>query len=732
MLLLISVVFVFISNIVLGIFTYINNPKNRSNQAFAIMCFTLSLWALFNYLADADLPNALIWNRLTFFVISYSLCFLIIFMNSFPTRIIKSKLFNPGLIAQGTVIALITLQPAFIPGVTVVNGVSNVEIGALYPIFPIYLLLFLVAMFTLLTIAWRNSSGYNRIQIRFLIFGISTMALLASVTNLFLPLMTGTNEYAKYGALFTLIFVASTSYAIVRHKLFDIRLIVARSVTYLLSIVSIGVVYGLVAFWLVDEFIFRASTQGSTAQNTVNTLLAVILAFTFQPIRRFYEKVTDRIFYRDKYDAQLLINSVGRILSTEIELEALTTKVVHEIKKQMRIEYADIVVLEEGQESIFYDAGHMQNRVTLRRRDLVKLGGSVVVASDLANGERKQIMSTYEMSIASALKSNKELIGYLFLGPKSSGDLYSSGDIEVIKIIVNELAVAVQNAKAYTEIQRFNETLQDKVTEATHKLRKANEDLKSLDQAKDEFISMASHQLRTPLTTAKGYVSMVLDGDFGKLPAKMSQPLGQALDSSNRMSGLINDLLNVSRMDAGKFFIDAVDVDLNLEVQGEVNQLVKLSQTKAVTLTYYPPKKKIPLIKLDLDKTRQVIMNIADNAIHYSAPPSGGGKADVYLELEGDEVVFKVIDNGIGVPDDIKPKLFVKFFRAGNAQNARPDGTGLGLYLVKRVVEDQGGSIIFESQVGKGSTFGFRIPIHNKLKIDEAAAKRMKSNQSTS
>lgn len=731
MLLLISVIFVFISNIILGVFTYINNPKNRSNQAFAVMCSTLSLWALFNYLADADLPNALIWNRLTFFVISYSLCFLIIFMNSFPTRIVKNKLFHPVLLGLGAIISLITLQPVFIPTVKIIDGISNVEIGPLYAIFPIYLLLFLGAMGFLLTTAWRRSAGYNRVKMRFLIFGISAMASLASITNLFLPLLTGTNEYAKYGALFTLIFVGSTSYAIVRHKLFDIRVVVARSVTYGLSIFTIGAAYGLMAFTILDKFVFGTKAGTSISQQTLNSLLAVGLAFTFQPIRRFYQRITDKIFFHDMYDTQLLINSVGKILSSEIELESLTTKVVHEIKKQMRISHADIIVLEDKQEQIFFDAGHLESKVALHRRDLVKLGNSIVVADDLAGGERKDMMASFQRSVASPLRANKELIGYLFLGDKLSGDAYSSSDIEVIKIIVNELAVAVQNAKAYTEIQRFNETLQDKVTEATRKLRKANEDLKSLDQAKDEFISMASHQLRTPLTTAKGYVSMVLDGDFGKMPAKMKQPLDQALDSSNRMSGLINDLLNVSRMDAGKFFIDAVDVDLALEVQGEVNQLANLAQSKSVTITYHPPKKKIPLIKLDLDKTRQVIMNVADNAIHYSAPPSGGGKADVYLELEGNEAVFKVIDNGIGVPDDIKPKLFTKFFRAGNAQQARPDGTGLGLYLVKRVVEDQGGSIIFESEVGKGSTFGFRMPIHNKLRVDKEAARRLGSIQGT-
>lgn len=718
-------------NLVLAMFVYAKNKNSATNRLFVALVISLVSFLLINYMSlHPAVLGQLTWIRLDLFAASYMFLLSYITFIVFPAAHFKKPSpFRRFVIIYSVIVSFLVLTPLVFSHLDTTGGGANPVPAPGIVLFVVQQIGLLVLIAFTLRRRFKHAKGKEREQFKYIIFGL--IATFGSILffNLVMVQVFKITSLVFVSNISSIFFTGAFAYAIVWQRLFDIRLIVARSVTYLLSIITIGVFYGLVAFSLVDQLLFGATSQTSVAQNTVNTMLAVVLAFTFQPIRRFFEKITDKIFFRDKYDAQLLINSIGRILASEIELEALTTKVVHEIKKQMRIEHVDIIVLEDKQEEIFFDAGHMQNDTPLRRHDLVKLGSSVVVADDLATGERKEIMNTYRMSVASALRANNELIGYLFLGDKLSGDAYAANDIEVIKIIVNELAVAVQNAKSYTEIQRFNETLQDKVTEATRKLRKANEDLKTLDQAKDEFISMASHQLRTPLTTAKGYVSMVLEGDFGKVPAKMKPPLDQSLDSTNRMSGLINDLLNVSRMDAGKFFIDAVDVDLDLEVQGEVNQLANLSQAKNVTLTYHPPKKKIPLIKLDLDKTRQVIMNIADNAVHYSAPPSGGGKADVYLELEGNEAVFKVVDNGIGVPDDIKPKLFAKFFRAGNAQSARPDGTGLGLYLVKRVVEDQGGTIIFESQVGKGSTFGFRMPIHNKLKIDKEAAKRLENTE---
>jgi signal transduction histidine kinase len=287
--------------------------------------------------------------------------------------------------------------------------------------------------------------------------------------------------------------------------------------------------------------------------------------------------------------------------------------------------------------------------------------------------------------------------------------------------------VALENAKAFLEIKKFNVTLQERVDRATKNLQNANSQLKELDQAKDEFISMASHQLRTPLTTVKGYVSMLNDGDFGKLSNDQKKSIELALDGSNRMARLIDDLLNVSRMEAGKFYIDPIKVNLSQLINQEIEQLASLAKNNNVSLTG-KISVDVPMMMLDENKTRQAIMNLIDNAIHYSEPPKGGGKVQVLLSVKDEEIYFSVVDNGIGVPKDQQSKLFTKMFRAKNAKEVRPDGTGLGLYLVKRVVEDQGGKIVFESKPGKGSVFGFKIPIKNNIKIDQTAKLKLQKS----
>jgi signal transduction histidine kinase len=248
-------------------------------------------------------------------------------------------------------------------------------------------------------------------------------------------------------------------------------------------------------------------------------------------------------------------------------------------------------------------------------------------------------------------------------------------------------------------------------------LQRSNERLKLLDRTKDDFISMASHQLRTPLTSVKGYVSMVLDGDAGELSEQQRKLLNQSFVSSQRMAYLISDLLNVSRLRTGKFVIESAPCDLSKVIEQEVSQLIETAKSRDLTLAYHKPKH-FPALMLDENKLRQVIMNFIDNAIYYTP---GGGHIDVYLEDKPESIEFRVVDDGVGVPRSEQHHLFSKFYRAKNAQGMRPDGTGLGIFMAKKVIIAQGGAIIFKSKEGKGSIFGFTFP---KSKILPAEDKK--------
>ena len=173
------------------------------------------------------------------------------------------------------------------------------------------------------------------------------------------------------------------------------------------------------------------------------------------------------------------------------------------------------------------------------------------------------------------------------------------------------------------------------------------------------------------------------------------------------MVRLVSDFLNVSRLQTGKFIINRTAVNLSQLVAEEVANVDQVANTHKVKVTYRQPAR-FPLLYLDDTKIRQVIMNFIDNAIYYS-PDANTVK--VRLSIEDGQAVLRVIDKGMGVSPSAKKKLGTKFFRGDNARRQRPDGTGIGLFLAKKVVEGHGGTMIFESELGKGSTFGFRLPI---------------------
>lgn len=199
---------------------------------------------------------------------------------------------------------------------------------------------------------------------------------------------------------------------------------------------------------------------------------------------------------------------------------------------------------------------------------------------------------------------------------------------------------------------------------------------------------------------------MVLEGDGGKLKEQQAKLLTQAFVSSQRMVYLISDLLNVSRLKTGKFLIEPVPTNLADIIEEEVTQLQETAKGRNLELKYHKPEN-FPALMLDETKLRQVIMNFIDNAVYYTP---NGGHIEVHLTQTPQSIEFTVVDDGIGVPKREQHHLFSKFYRAHNAKRARPDGTGLGLFMAKKVIVAQGGATIFRSQEGKGSTFGFTFP----------------------
>lgn len=249
----------------------------------------------------------------------------------------------------------------------------------------------------------------------------------------------------------------------------------------------------------------------------------------------------------------------------------------------------------------------------------------------------------------------------------------------------------------------------EKIEELALKLKESNEELKKLDVAKSEFISIASHQLRAPLTAIKGYVSMILEGSYGAMPEKSLEPLKRTFLSSEQLVSLVSDLLNLSRIESGKIKYEFKNVSPEHIISGALKELEEVAKKESVTIEFLNETKKDVQISGDENKLHEVFINLLDNAIKYSQK----GIIKIKISESSDKkVLVSFSDNGIGIEKNEIFKLFSKFGRTENSQKIRPDGMGIGLYFVKKIVEDHNGKVWAESEgVGCGSTFFVELPI---------------------
>ena len=690
----------------LGFIVLLRNPRQSNNRRFGALSVSIVAWTIFNYLADNASAHNLLFTKLTILSGVLSIFSVLYFIRNFPS---ESALDKNLLIKSHSLLSIIMVPVSFLPGfissVTKHSDGVSVNTASLYPFFIFYVALSFVCLFYII----RRQSSFARTaiqkeQVHIVSWGISLYAVFAIFSNVILPALINNWSSSRFGPAFTLIFIALTAYAIVKSRLFDIRPIIARSAAYILLLASLSGIFALSLFTLTAIFFNNQPVSGNV--KIVYILIALVAAFFLQPLKRFFDKITNKLFFRDYYEPQEVLDEISSFLVGTVDIHLIERQSSHILMDSLKPSSIDYLVLadEESQKS------DLLKLLLKQRRD-------IVIFDELSQDSHSALhnaMRENNIAAAARLKTSHKDLGFIVLGFKQSGGVYSDADKRLLGIIADEIAIGLQNAIRFEEIQRFNVTLQEKVNEATKQLRKANSRLKELDQTKDEFISIASHQLRTPLTTIKGYLSMVLEGDVGPITKNEKQMIQQAFDSAERMVFLIADLLNVSRLQSGKFVIENKPTDLAKMVDAQVKQLGETAKNHHLTLTYKKPAK-FPLLNLDETKIQQVVMNFMDNAIFYTP---AGGSIEVALEATPDSINYTVTDTGLGVPASEQHHLFAKFYRAGNARKMRPDGTGLGLFMAKKVIVAQGGAIIFKSTEGKGSTFGFSFP---RVKVEVKA-----------
>lgn len=307
--------------------------------------------------------------------------------------------------------------------------------------------------------------------------------------------------------------------------------------------------------------------------------------------------------------------------------------------------------------------------------------------------------------VCAPLKSQQHILGFVLADKMPHA--CSQEDLDLLVTIGNTIGVAIDNARAYQQLEQLTVTLEKRVEERTEKLQTANEKLLELDRLKSAFVSIVSHELRTPMTSIKGLVENMLDGLTGQLTERQGFYLSRVRVNIERLTRMINDLLDLSKIEAGGMQLRLDEFSMVDLVEETLESMQNAANEKSLSLTCQNVED-IPLIWGDKDKVSQILTNLVHNAIKFT--PHDGSVTVSIKKMDSQGIQVSITDTGCGIPENEQDHIFDRFFRSSKSP-VEAQGAGLGLAITKNLVELHGGQIGVYSTVGKGSQFFFTLPL---------------------
>jgi len=710
-----------------GLMIIVKNPKNIINitgffltSATALWCFGYWRWLLIYN--DAD--QALFWVRIlslgsTLIPLSYFHWIVsLLGLNRTKRKIILSAYAITG------AVLFFSFSPLYIKTVSPIAEFAFwPKPGIVYTayLFFIYIGLVFYGLF-LLVKNFKQTSGIRRIQIKYVLLG-SIFGFGGGATNFFYWYDI---NFPPLGNVLVILYPVIFSYAIIRYRLMDIRIVARKIFIYCgLAAFTYGMFYLVLAAYqryLDDIF----SPSGYLA----GLIIAPLFVAALYGVKKIFQTAANRYFFASLYNYQETINKLTDELSNYLELDKITDLIVATIKKTMRLNRAGVLLADAGQNPTRYQIAKItgfnrQNGISLVQDnfltefltknprplvldELSLLAKDAKTLDDRLNLEKlKKQMEKIEASLCLPLMGERRLIGLIVLGGKISGDGYTQEDLELLNTMSKQAGIAVENGRLYRQVRELNENLYGQVEEKTRDIKEKSRHLEELLNMKNDFLRVVNHQLNTPLSVMKGYYSLMEEGTF---PPAKALPFVKA--GMERISATVADFWQAYELEGEKMAMEpgAVDIAGLIEKLLPEKKQLKLAQDRQLSIVFQKPAGAAPKAWCDEKKITHVISNLLDNAVFYTR----AGQITVSLAvLKKGWLKISVRDTGAGITAEDRPKMFQKFSRGRRATDFKPDGSGLGLFIAKKIVESNGGEISFQSRgANQGTTFSFTLPIY--------------------
>ena len=702
----------FLINVGLGVLVFLKeSPHRRVNISFSMFSWALAAWALTILMIYVfrDQGWRLFWVRMSFVASSIIPATFLYFSLVFPREKRKVSAFQLVMIfLPSFVFSLLSLTRGMVRSVQWETLVAHY--GIVHPFFSIYLIVVMSGAILFLVQSFKQSVGLQRLQVKYCFLGTFIAAIPAVTLNLVLPLL-GTSRLSHLGPVTTLIMVSFITYSILEHRLMDINIVLTKGTTYALLMMGLYVPSCLLIIFCQNVFYGHINILFSTIVFSV--LLAVTILFN--NVKGRTERAVQQLLFKDRYDYRKTLGEFSKAMVSILDLQSLSKKIIETTTNTMRVENASFFLLNE--EKGEYDLLELKKaNVNGFRADLpngdalprfLEKMKEVLVREELVKGAQLgeidavvRSMTQLEADVSIPLISKGKLIGMINLGRRSEHEIYSHEDIDLLSMLANQAAIAVENARLYEDLKRSKSYI-----------RRADR-LASLGT----LTAGLAHEIRNPLVAIKTLTQL--------LPDRLEDEefrnhfLQIASGEVDRISSLVNELLEFARPSEPKLEME----DINAILEGMLLLISTETKKKFVQVVKeYTPD--LPVVTVDREQIKQVFLNILLNAL--DATPENGTitvKTRSFLKPGGEHYVqVEVTDTGCGIPSEYLEDIFTPFF------TTKIKGSGLGLSISNQIIQDHKGYIDVESYVNRGSTFFINLPVsqdHPKRRKNDSEEQR--------
>ncbi len=726
MLLLWSSAIAGIGGLILGLIIFLITKKKLENISFSLVSILISLVVLANYFSLTSKTSdelTLFWIRAVMFLVPFLMLSLYYFSSAYLNSgyvFSRKKFFI--LLVLTMILSIINISPISYSSVNITPGGEIIPAtGPGLPLNGIHIIpLFVMAIVSMVRNSKKNNlTNRERKMIRFSLFLFLICFGIQILTSFVVVTLFNYTALVPVGNFLIFLFVILMTAIIVSFQTFNITIIGAILFPIILSILMFVEIltssgfqvklYKLIVFCSVSfiGYQFARSIQKEISQRKEMERLA-----------EEKEKALGQVAERNRN--LLTLQKFSDIILDNEELKPMIQAIIDTIPKELAGCLGAVVGLVDDDEEKM--KGFCISR-TPSNEELNKVwektikGFSVPLKSeenllmtayhyqmpqkgnqlsdfmsppfDKTAGHDLQVKSKIKGMVAVPLSAKEEKFGVLVFAFDRHADDISADTTSMMLAIANEVSLAVQWAMAFEN------------------LKLANEYLKEVDKMKDEFISVASHELNTPLAAIQGYLSMILEEGMGKVDKTAEEYLNRVYSSSKRLAALILDLLNVSRIEQGRIHLMYGQITPQDLVKSVIDELIVKSDMKKIYLKFEKPTEEFPATWCDVNRIREVIINLVGNGIKFT--DTGG--ITIAVKMVAKQYEFSVTDTGVGILQEDADKLFKKFSQLNREKNEF-QGSGLGLFISKKLIELHGGKIWVEpAGGGKGTTFKFRLPI---------------------